>query len=223
MGKVNLTYWPLRGLCQPIEYIMEYGGIAHDINRQDPDKWLAEKPTLPLDFPNLPHIVDGNVRMTESLAICKYLAKKCGLMPQTAQEVITSDIAEGAVNDFRMMLFTLMFVPDYETAKLEYPDKVKAKLALFEKVFSSRLWLAGDRITWLDFVLFESLDINAMYVPGILDGFPKVSLYKAKIEALPKIAAYRNSARFSPWPITGGPGPKWGTVAGETIHTKSNL
>jgi len=223
MSKVTLTYWPLRGLCQPIEYILEYGGLAHDINRVDADQWAAQKPKLPLDFPNLPHIVDGNVRMSESLAICKYLAKKCGLMPETAEEVITSDIAEGAVSDFRMMIFTLMFVPDYETAKLDYPEKAKTKLALFEKVFASRPWLAGSRITWLDFVLYESLDINAMYVPGILDDFPQVRAYKAKIESLPKIRAYRKSSRFSAWPITGGPGPRWGRTPGETIHTKSML
>ena len=31
-----------------------------------------------LDFPNLPYLVDGDVRMTESAAIIKYICKKWG-------------------------------------------------------------------------------------------------------------------------------------------------
>ena len=223
MGKLTLTYWELRGLCMPIQWIMEYAGVDHNINRMtSPEQWQAEKPKLPLDFPNLPHIVDGNVRMSESFAICKYLAKKHGLMPKSDQEIINSDIAEGAVNDFRMMLFQLMGNPNYATEKADYPAKLKVKLALFEKVFAKRSWLAGGSLTWLDFVLYESLDTNAMFVPGILDDFPNVLAYKKKIDNLGKIAAYRKSNRFSDWPITGGGSP-WGAPGsqpGTTIHSK---
>jgi len=220
MSKLTLTYWPLRGLGKPIEWIMEYGGVEHEIVRHfGYDTWLAEKGTLDLDYPNLPHIVDGDVRMSESLAICKYLGRKCDLMPKTEQEVITADIAEGAVNDFIMLFFTLMFNPNYDTDKKAYPDKLKAKLAQFEKVFAKRPWLAGDRLIWLDFVLYESLDVNSLFVPGILDDFPKVAAYKAKIDALPKIAAYRSSDRFAPFPVTGGPDARWGKNPEETIHS----
>jgi len=211
MGKVTLTYWPLRGLCTPIQWIMEYGGIEYEINRMTSfEQWTKEKPNLPLDFPNLPHIAEGNVRMSESTAICKYLARKCDLMPKTDQEIINCDIAEGAINDFKMLFFKLMFNPNYETDKAKYPDSIKAKLALFEKVFAKRPWLAGDNITWLDFVLYESLDVNSMFVPGILDEFPKVVAYKTKIDNLEKIAAYRKSDRFNAWPVTGG-AARWGT------------
>ena len=171
--------------------------------------WQTEKPTLDLDFPNLPHIVDGDVKMSESIAICKYIARKCGLMPTTDEEIINSDIAEGAVADFKMIFFRLIFNPNYDTEKEKYPDQIKTKLALFEKVFTKRPWLAGDRITWMDFVLYESLDVNSMFVPGILDDFPKVLDYKARIEALDGIAAYRSSDRFNPYPVTGG-SARWG-------------
>jgi len=174
------------------------------------EQWTKEKPNLPLDFPNLPHIAEGNVRMSESTAICKYLARKCDLMPKTDQEIINCDIAEGAINDFKMLFFKLMFNPNYDTDKAKYPDSIKTKLALFEKVFAKRPWLTGDNITWLDFVLYESLDVNSMFVPGILDEFPKVVAYKTKIDNLEKIAAYRKSDRFNAWPVTGG-AARWGT------------
>jgi glutathione S-transferase len=32
--------------------------------------------TIDLKFPNLPYLIDGDVKVTESLAILKYIAKK---------------------------------------------------------------------------------------------------------------------------------------------------
>ena len=36
------------------------------------------KPTLGLDFPNLPYLIDGDVKITESVAIIKYVVNKYG-------------------------------------------------------------------------------------------------------------------------------------------------
>ena len=160
MGKVTLTYWPLRGKCQPINYIMEYAGIDYEMRLMDGGLWGREKLTLDLDYPNVPHIVDGDVKMSETLAICKHLARKCGLMPKTDEEIRNSDMAEGAVVDFNAAFFKLMFDPNFDSAKEGYIKGVKTKLALFDKVLSKRDWLAGDQITWNDFVLYERLDVN---------------------------------------------------------------
>ena len=42
-----------------------------------------------MDFPNLPYLIDGDVRFTETLAIAKYIVKKSGkteLLGNNAQE-----------------------------------------------------------------------------------------------------------------------------------------
>lgn len=39
------------------------------------DEWLKVKETLQLDFPNLPYLIDGDLRMTQSMAIILYLAE----------------------------------------------------------------------------------------------------------------------------------------------------
>ena len=48
-------------------------GPAPDFDRSN---WLNEKENLGLDFPNLPYLIDEDYRMTESLAIMKYVAAK---------------------------------------------------------------------------------------------------------------------------------------------------
>lgn len=219
MGKLVLTYWPLRGLCQPINWLMEYAGMDYEVRpMMEYQAWLKEKADLPLDYPNLPHIVDGDVRMSESMAICKYLARKCNLMPQTDEEIRNADMTEGALMDFKMLFFKLMFSENYNTEKEEYPAKMKAKLAVFEKIFTKNKWLIGNKMTWLDFVLYESLDVNCMFVPGLLDDFPKVQAYKKELDSLDNIAAYRKSERFHAWPVTGG-SARWGQKPGETINS----
>ena len=217
MGKIIITYWPIRGVAHSIQWLCEQGKVQYEMRAMNPALWKTEKATLDMDFPNLPHLQDGSVRMSESNAILKYIAKKCGMMPETEQEIIASDVAEGVMGDMRGYFRQLVFTPTYDTDKLKYPELVKAKLALFDKLLGKRPFLAGDRVTWLDFVLYESVDVNSLFVPGILDDFSNVLEFKARIESLDGIAAYRESGRFKAWPVTAGPA-NWGKVEGETIH-----
>jgi len=209
MGKVILTYWKLRGKCEPINYILEYGGIDYEMRYMDGDLWAKEKPQLDLDYPNLPHMVDGNVRMSETNAICKYLAGKCGLLPTTAEEIRNSNMTEGILSDVTNAFFGLMTDPNYNTVKEQKIAGVKNLLALFEKVLSKRSWLAGGSLTWNDFVFYERIDVYSMMLPGLLDSFPNMKKYKAKMDNLEKIKAYRKSDRFHAYPVTPA-GANWG-------------
>ena len=40
------------------------------------EAWTSVKPTLGLDFPNLPYLFDGDVKLTETTAVHRYLADK---------------------------------------------------------------------------------------------------------------------------------------------------
>ena len=39
-------------------------------------EWTDVKNNLGLDFPNLPYFIDGDIKITESLAIHRYIANK---------------------------------------------------------------------------------------------------------------------------------------------------
>jgi glutathione S-transferase len=42
----------------------------------DRSQWTDVKPTLGLDYPNLPYLIDEDFKLTESMAIMKYIAAK---------------------------------------------------------------------------------------------------------------------------------------------------
>ena len=77
-----LGYWKMRGLAQPIRFLLAYlkvnykeqvyeQGDAPDFSTK---QWTSVKDNLGLDFPNMPYFIDGEVRLTEPLAIMKYIA-----------------------------------------------------------------------------------------------------------------------------------------------------
>ena len=64
--KIQLGYWKIRGLAQPIRYLLEY--IEHpyeDVMYEQGDApnfsiecWTSVKNNLGLDFPNMPYLID---------------------------------------------------------------------------------------------------------------------------------------------------------------------
>ena len=50
--------------------------------------WAADKNNLGMDYPNLPHIIDGDFKITESAAVTMYIADRWApaLMGTNAQE-----------------------------------------------------------------------------------------------------------------------------------------
>ncbi|KAG0445564.1 hypothetical protein HPB47_013894 [Ixodes persulcatus] len=47
-------------------------------------EWLVEKFTSGLTFPSLPYYMDGSVKLTQSLAILRHLAREYDLVGRTA-------------------------------------------------------------------------------------------------------------------------------------------
>lgn len=208
-----VAYWDLRGLVEPIHLLLEYLGLDYDrkIFKQSEgrDKWLQVKYTMGIDYPNLPYIVDGDVKMSESLAILKYIARKGKMIPATEEEQINLDVAEGAVIDFHRSFTPMCYNPDFDNLKGPFLEKLPEKLSTFNEVLGKRTWLTGDNLSYIDFRFAEVLDHVELCFPGCLDKIPNIKNYKSKFESLDKIAAYKKSERFSKWPVNGAIA-KWG-------------
>ena len=79
---ILLGYWKIRGLAQPLRYLLEYTEHPYqDVMYEQGDApnysvecWTSVKNTLGLDFPSIPYLIDQDTKLTDPYAIMIYLA-----------------------------------------------------------------------------------------------------------------------------------------------------
>ena len=142
----------------------------------------------------LPVLVDGDVVLTESVAIALYLAEKFpdrGLVP--------ADLKQRAqVNRWLLFTATELEQPLWRIARhtFIYPEhqrlpgdvllarqEFKAMAAVLEGHMQGRRFVVGDRVTVADLVLAYTLDWANE--EELLDGFPQLQAYMERMYARP--------------------------------------
>ncbi|XP_015360519.1 glutathione S-transferase Mu 2 [Marmota marmota marmota] len=204
-----LGYWNIRGLAHPIRLLLEYTDSSYEEKKYtmgdapdyDRSQWLNEKFKLGLDFPNLPYLIDGPHKITQSNAILRYLARKHNLCGETEEEKIRVDILENQIMDVRMHFIMLCYNPDFEKKKPEYLEAMPEMIKLFSQFLGKRPWFAGDKITYVDFITYDVLDQHRVFEPKCLEAFPNLKDFMSRFEGLKKISDYMKSSRFLPTPM----------------------
>jgi glutathione S-transferase len=72
-----LGYWCMRGRAGAARALLTH--LEVDFENKiyaSPQEWAEAKPNLPLNFPNLPYYIDGDVKMSESMAILRQICRK---------------------------------------------------------------------------------------------------------------------------------------------------
>jgi glutathione S-transferase len=145
----------------------------------------------------LPVLVDGDLVLTESVAIVLYLAEKYpekGLLPADPRE-------RAKVNQWLLFAATELEQPLWRIArhKFLYPEDkrqpgdipvaredFKAMAAVLEKHMDQRQFVVGDRVTVADLVMAYTLDwANEAH---LLDDFPQLRAYMDRMYARPHAA-----------------------------------
>ncbi|KAH6934279.1 hypothetical protein HPB50_022859 [Hyalomma asiaticum] len=213
-----LGYWDLRCLGQPIRNLLVYKGIDFVDKRYkfgpapdyDCGEWLREKYTLGLRFPNLPYYIDEDVRLTQSLAILRYLARKHDLAAKDDKEMVELDVLEQQARDLVLILgYAARPQPRYKEGLKSYAENIKDMLEPWSRYLTSRKWALGDRLTYVDFILYEGLDWHREFKPEALAKYPPLVEYLGRFEELPNLKEYFASDNYKKWPIT-GPMRPWG-------------
>jgi glutathione S-transferase len=88
-----------------------------------------------LKFPNLPYLIDGDIKVTESLAILKYLAKKYRpeLLGKNTEDYALVETWIGVGNDVQAAFSPLFFNENYKNELETVWGKIKDKLTLMDK------------------------------------------------------------------------------------------
>ncbi|RXG57609.1 Glutathione S-transferase class-mu 26 kDa isozyme [Armadillidium vulgare] len=117
----TLAYWNIRGLAQYIKFLLEYTGEEYvekiykfgPAPDYDSSQWFKEKFTHGLDFPNLPYYIDGDIKLTQSVAILKHVARKHNLLGDSKEEVARAEMLEYEAMDMLMIFGNITYSPNF--------------------------------------------------------------------------------------------------------------
>ena len=226
--EITVGYFKVRIYVEHVKLVLECKQIPYTfegyIKEQLPDgRWLGgewylnKKNSMGLDFPNMPYYIekrpDGSeFKMTESMAIFRHLGRKFSLYGDGSLEhAAVVDMLMDVALELRFMFVDLTYPPGFEQRKAEYLIRAQGKLDNFEEFLNKNgtKWLAGNEITLADFMLWPVLDFYQLIYPDFLTGYPKLKEFKEQFSAIPQIAAYLSSDKFSPLPIN-SPYADWG-------------
>ena len=136
----------------------------------DKTSWTDVKESLGFEYPNLPYMQDGDTKISETVAIMKYIAKKWDptLLGNTAAELARAEMLFAQVYDMKgkATLPAYMGGKEVDDLKDDIADSVNPILAKFVEVTQDSKWLAGETLTWVDFYYAELIE----YMDTVLDG-----------------------------------------------------
>ena len=211
-ARTTLCYWGIRGLAQPIRLALEHAGARYDDVRIDAGAadsddykqvWFRAKPQVGerVPFPNLPYLLDGDVRISQSSAILRHVGRAHGLLGDgTAAGAARVDFVLDQLVDFDNA-FTGTCYRNWAARDDYFEHKMRPALAQFESLLGDERFFAGDAPSVADFKAYEAFDKCAIAAPGCLDALPRLGAFNARVAALPRIAAYLASERCITRPL----------------------
>jgi len=202
--KPTLGYWRIRGLAQPIRLLLAYVGqeIEDKYYECGPgpefnkDCWFNEKFTLGLEFPNLPYLIDGETKLSQSSVILRYLARKHGLEVKTDTENNRLELAHEEACDIRRTFVSTCYNPNFESLKAGLIKQASTKLKEVDAFLGENTWFAGSSISFVDFMWYELVDQLNTLDPATLSGCDRLLQFHRRFQALPAIKQYMESDRF---------------------------
>ncbi|CAL1275170.1 unnamed protein product [Larinioides sclopetarius] len=208
MSKPTIGYWDIRGLAEPIRYLLHYNKVDFVDKRYafDKDDWIKEKFTLGLDFPNLPYYIEGDIKLTQSNAILRHLARKYGLDGKDDQQKLSVTLVEQQMTDLHYALVLPVYRDDYgPKVKAAFIENIPNLLTPWEKYLGDKKYLTGNSITYVDFMAYDVFDFYRLFHKEALADFPKIRAYQERMKSLPELQEYMSSTTYQNrrWPIFG--------------------
>lgn len=193
----RLWYFPFRGRAEQIRLMLHALGQAYEdvpINRDRLMELKKEGPQT-LTFGSLPLLEEGDFRLVQGPAIMGYLARKHGAAPADLQLAAKADAITLGAEDLRSKFFSLLGkdTEEKQTAFLtgDWRGRWLPAFAGLLKRNGGTGFLVGPSLTHADLAVWDALDGVLTQIKGAsLEGFPELDGFRARIAALPQLAAH---------------------------------
>ncbi|CRL03511.1 CLUMA_CG016454, isoform A [Clunio marinus] len=189
----KLIYFNSKALGEPIRFLLAYGDIEYEDFRID---FLKQWPTWNKEsfpFHQIPILEVDGLQMNQSLSICRFLAKRVGLVGSNDIEDYLIDSMIDNINDFRWNFAIMHYETDpsiQEIKRKELHDKtIPFYLEKLEKIAKDgNGHFALKRLTWVDVYFAGVIDyLNFMAKKDLLTNCPNLQKVVDNVLALEKI------------------------------------
>ena len=221
-GKPTVVYWDICGLQQPIRLTLALAGVEWvdvRVDCGDPSTdeykklWMDFKPSLEptLLFPNLPYLLDGEIAISQSNVILRYLGRKYGLMGEPASLHLV-DLVLDEMADFDKQV-TARCYSDKASLKPYCEKQLPSTLQKWARMLGDKSFLTGmagpssDLLTVADLKFYETIrkikiiEQELLDGTGALAGVPSLLAFCDRVEAVPALKAYIASDAFLARPL----------------------
>eukprot|EP01100_Stratorugosa_tubuloviscum_P007062 TRINITY_DN297_c0_g1_i1.p1 TRINITY_DN297_c0_g1~~TRINITY_DN297_c0_g1_i1.p1 ORF type:complete len:221 (-),score=127.54 TRINITY_DN297_c0_g1_i1:167-829(-) len=211
--KAKLTYFGSRGLAEVIRIIaaeaqIEYEEISvgswHPTDKSDAFKQFVADGVLAFDA--LPLWEEGSLKLVQSAAIVRHLARTRNLYGANVEEAALCDIVHEGLIDFASTSRA------YRNASAENKEQVREQLLTkdwpkffgqFERLLSKneegKGFFVGKQLTFVDLLAWYWLENLCSQPLGLtFNEYPLLKSFKERIESRPRIAAWRTSSARPP-------------------------
>jgi len=167
---MEFGYWGIKGRGELIRWLIAYLKLdVKEVAYTDPAVWFGDKKkSLNLPFPNLPYLVDGNVKLSESAAIPVYLSGKANrsdLFGKDFTEQAQVRMILGVLEDISKNAFMPIYAsPNEEATKAGYAKALEEGSAAVTKINEIAAFL-GDKEYLLGHLTFA--DLSLAYVSEV--------------------------------------------------------
>uniref|UniRef100_A0A7S2RHE0 Glutathione transferase n=1 Tax=Mucochytrium quahogii TaxID=96639 RepID=A0A7S2RHE0_9STRA len=198
-ASLTLRYFNIRGLAEPIRLLLAAAGVPYDEVKFENcgdecpsgvEDWVKYKGkhgnsrTLPFgQVPSLTYVSSSGVKIVvvQSLAIQDYIARKCGLLLEDSEEDRARMlIIAGGVMDVRKRYGQLVYNKEVagekgsELIDTYVASTLRVWLPMFERLLSESKgpFFMGEKLTYIDTMVFDMLDSNLRIDPQCLGKLP---------------------------------------------------
>lgn len=138
------------------------------------------------------------MKLTQTLAIMRYLARKHGLEGSTGAEKVAISLVEQQVYDMFMAHGRVAYDEACEKLKPEYVKGVSASLKQLSAFLGEKPFVAGTNISYVDFFLYEILYKLSVFLPEAFKE-PEVGgnllKFVERVASLPRVAGYIRASK----------------------------
>jgi len=208
--KPVLTYFDGRGLAEPARLLLADAGVEFTDVRLSGDDFRTLKESGRLPYGQVPMLEIGNLKIAQSGAIYRYIAREYGYYGSNSEEAALIDgILDCLATDVRppMRIFTYSSdISDEKKAELKakFTNETLPKwVGVFEKFLKENAggkgFIVGKHLSIADVALFDFFTSNSKDYPNALDKAPLLKALFERIGARPRLALYLAGRKQTPF------------------------